>query len=333
MTQDEIRKLLGGYAANTLTEDERKVLFEAALEDQDLFNALQNEDALRELIEDPAARAAMRRGLEKRRAGFWSRRWIFGVLVPAAAAVVAIAVMYQPEGRVVPTGDSEPRLPAPAPQTETQPATPPVAAVAPPVAKQQQVSRARPNALPAPAPAPIPVPPSTAEEAVRARPAFAPALASARDVAPIPETIRAQFSSSAVVNAPLYQGPLVKYSLIRSGPEGQDIRVEVTPQVGGYLALFQVDESGNSTRVYPASEPAEVVFPNRTIQVPRSPIKVAEAGERLRLVVVPSPAPPLNGVVGGVVGSLANKAIAPAPLAPKQAAPAPLVIDIPLAPH
>ncbi len=40
MTQDEIRKLLGGYATNALTADERRILFEAALEDQELFNAL-----------------------------------------------------------------------------------------------------------------------------------------------------------------------------------------------------------------------------------------------------------------------------------------------------
>src|SRR5580700_1127561 len=161
MTQDESRKLLGGYAANTLTEDERQVLFEAALDDQELFNALQNEDVLRELIEDPAARAAMRRGLERRRPGFWSRRWIFGVLAPAAVALIAIAVMYQPAGRVVPTGDSAPRLPAPAPHAEAQPAAPPVV-VAPPVEKKQRAATSRLERT-APAPAPIPAPPSTAD--------------------------------------------------------------------------------------------------------------------------------------------------------------------------
>ena len=41
MTQDEIRKLLGGYATNELSADERRILFEAALEDQELFNALE----------------------------------------------------------------------------------------------------------------------------------------------------------------------------------------------------------------------------------------------------------------------------------------------------
>ncbi len=40
MTQDEIRRLLGGYATNTLTDGERTALFEAALEDQELFDAL-----------------------------------------------------------------------------------------------------------------------------------------------------------------------------------------------------------------------------------------------------------------------------------------------------
>ena len=64
MTQEEIRKLLGGYATNSLTDRERTALFEAALEDQELFNALQNEDALRELLADPATREQVRLALE-----------------------------------------------------------------------------------------------------------------------------------------------------------------------------------------------------------------------------------------------------------------------------
>ncbi len=52
-------------------------------------------------------------------------------------------------------------------------------------------------------------------------------------------------------NAPLYQGPLVRYSLVRSGPAGDDIRVEVTTGIAGYLALYQVDTRRNRERVYP----------------------------------------------------------------------------------
>ena len=50
MTNEEIQKLLGGYATNTLTEAERKVLFEAALDNQELFNAMQQEEALKDLL-------------------------------------------------------------------------------------------------------------------------------------------------------------------------------------------------------------------------------------------------------------------------------------------
>jgi hypothetical protein len=97
MTQDEIRKLLGGYATNALTADERRMLFEAALEDQELFNALENEDALRELLDDPASRDQVRQALAgpiaSKRPGFWSRRWLLGVAIPAAAAVILIIMM------------------------------------------------------------------------------------------------------------------------------------------------------------------------------------------------------------------------------------------------
>jgi len=47
---DEIRRLLGGYATGTLTDDERTLLFSAALEDQSLFDALADEEALREFV-------------------------------------------------------------------------------------------------------------------------------------------------------------------------------------------------------------------------------------------------------------------------------------------
>ena len=56
---DEIRNLLAGYATGTLTESERKALFEAALTDEGLFAAIADEQPLRELLEDPALRAEL----------------------------------------------------------------------------------------------------------------------------------------------------------------------------------------------------------------------------------------------------------------------------------
>ncbi len=48
--------LLGGYATNTLTDEEKRQLFEAALNDQALFDALADEEALKVMLADPEAR-------------------------------------------------------------------------------------------------------------------------------------------------------------------------------------------------------------------------------------------------------------------------------------
>ena len=52
MKQEDMEKLLGGYATDSLTDAERKALFDAALDDQELFNALHDEENLRDLLAD-----------------------------------------------------------------------------------------------------------------------------------------------------------------------------------------------------------------------------------------------------------------------------------------
>ena len=49
-------QILGGYATDTLTDEEKRELFEAALHDQALFDALADEEALKVLLTDPDAR-------------------------------------------------------------------------------------------------------------------------------------------------------------------------------------------------------------------------------------------------------------------------------------
>ncbi len=94
MSNEEIRKLLGGYATNTLTESERAALFEAALDDQELFNALQEEEALKSLLADPGARAEVRQALDGAASGngrpAWSLRWWAWGGAASAVAVGAI---------------------------------------------------------------------------------------------------------------------------------------------------------------------------------------------------------------------------------------------------
>ncbi|MEO8050746.1 MAG: hypothetical protein ABI833_10055 [Acidobacteriota bacterium] len=92
MTPDEIRKLLGGYAIGTLTDEERNLLFSAALEDQELFDLMADEEVLRELLAEPATRQALvaalqrqtplgapspgnQRGPQESAETFWARMW------------------------------------------------------------------------------------------------------------------------------------------------------------------------------------------------------------------------------------------------------------------
>jgi TolB-like protein len=80
MTGD-VRKLLGGYATGTLTEDERRALFAAALEDQELFNALAEEESLRRYLGDAEFREELSDALAPRETALH--------LVAAAAAAPA----------------------------------------------------------------------------------------------------------------------------------------------------------------------------------------------------------------------------------------------------
>lgn len=103
MSREEIQKLLGGYATDTLSEAERRALFEAALEDQELFDALAKEQALREVLQDPAARqqliVALGPAREPLLAHFWRELRKPAVLAMAgglaALLIVAALVMRQ----------------------------------------------------------------------------------------------------------------------------------------------------------------------------------------------------------------------------------------------
>jgi len=110
MKRAEAEKLLGGYATGTLTEAERKLLFEAALEDQELFEALADEEALRELLSDPRVRRRLLAALAEREAGLWERLWAWwrrpvawGVAGSVAVAALLV-VMLLPVVRTAPAG-------------------------------------------------------------------------------------------------------------------------------------------------------------------------------------------------------------------------------------
>src|SRR5206468_3065536 len=75
MSRDDIQKLLGGYATGTLTPEEQQALFEAALDDQDLFDQLAREQALRDLLCDPAAKAHLLIAIDSKPPRWWAGWW------------------------------------------------------------------------------------------------------------------------------------------------------------------------------------------------------------------------------------------------------------------
>src|SRR5438045_3218942 len=57
MNPEDIQKLLGGFATGTLTPAEQEELFHAALDNQQLFDALAREQSPRDLLREPPAGA------------------------------------------------------------------------------------------------------------------------------------------------------------------------------------------------------------------------------------------------------------------------------------
>ena len=88
MSEHDLEKLLGGFAANTLTPEERSQLYTATLQDQQLFNALADEQALKELLADPDVRRRLLQALQQPGASEsgWARPWWAWFRKPAGLA-------------------------------------------------------------------------------------------------------------------------------------------------------------------------------------------------------------------------------------------------------
>lgn len=152
MSEPDLEKLLGGFAADTLTPEEKQSLYAAALQDQQLFNALADEQALKELFSNPDVRLRLLALLEQKRASGtrnplswldWFRRpaglAFAGGLTAAALAVVLGVRIYQDSlkqaAQSVETGVTQP---APPPVVTTPASQPPSAKIAEPEMKTKE---------------------------------------------------------------------------------------------------------------------------------------------------------------------------------------------------
>jgi hypothetical protein len=142
MPEHDLEKLLGGFAADTLTAEEQQQLYRAALTEQQLFNALADEQALKELLVDPAVRRRLLQALQatqaERTGGSgswfdWFRRpsglaWAGG-LAGGVLAVVLGTSLYQESLRQETQATAQEETPSPAPSlpvsAPTQPVTSP----------------------------------------------------------------------------------------------------------------------------------------------------------------------------------------------------------------
>ncbi|MDH5640389.1 MAG: hypothetical protein OEY28_03770 [Nitrospira sp.] len=135
MPDHDLEQLLGGFAADTLTPEEQARLYSAALRDQQLFDALADEQALKELLADPAVRRRLLQALNQTGTGDtatwldWLRRpsglaWAGG-LAAAVFAVVLGTKIYEDSlkqaAQQMATEETRPAAPARHAPTLSQP--------------------------------------------------------------------------------------------------------------------------------------------------------------------------------------------------------------------
>jgi hypothetical protein len=123
VNRDEIQRLMGAYATGSLTENERKLLYDAALDDQDLFDQLAHEHALKELIDEPGARDRLIASLVPAETagsvGGWRKPLAWGLATTFVVGMSITAVMLTRSSLQTQTGQvqiaqlTEPARPAP----------------------------------------------------------------------------------------------------------------------------------------------------------------------------------------------------------------------------
>ena len=221
---DEVRKLLGGYATGTLTEEEKQVLFDAALHDNELFAVLADEQALKELLDDSAVRAQILRATEEPRFSFaaafgeWFERPKAKALIATAAVLLVVIgfnaarqAMEEKQAQIAEVRRPAPEAPPPpaAVEPQSKPAPQPVGKAA----KPKQEARNSIFVPPAPPPQAAAVPPPP------------PAKEAARDsaggvvggvIGGMPSSSLARFKAATAE-----QADPIRYELLLKGADGE----------------------------------------------------------------------------------------------------------------
>jgi hypothetical protein len=230
MNRDDVEKLLGGYAAGTLTESERQALFAAALEDQQLFESLAAEEPLRELLQDPAAKAQLLAALDDRPAPWYRRlmRPAFGIAAGAAMVLLAVFVRHEP--------------PKPEPVIVAETRHEPVRSFQPPLPVEKSplptVLRNKPAALPPPPVLSASPPPAAPVDAIAQATPAAPAAPAAQN-ATEPLSVAELDKESAKVAVPIVPAQPLRPTDFVAGAKGAAPAPPSSPPPARFLALFR----------------------------------------------------------------------------------------------
>jgi hypothetical protein len=256
MSREDVQKLLGGYATGTLTPEEQQALFAAALDDQELFDALGREQSLRDLLRDPAAKAEVLAALDGGRVPWYRHGWwrpAAVALAMAGIAVMAVVVTRKsaPKPEAVTVAELKAPAQAPAPEPRQMEQVPPgpaaqgqpgasalrrAKALTAPAENQYQAAEALKAAdalkkdMPAPpAPAAVP-PPAREEQAIQA-------TSGKQEAATQPPAAAPRFSSTAENTLAQQQAAPMMPQALQQGQQGQQM---------GQLGLRDVAAGGGA---------------------------------------------------------------------------------------
>ena len=253
MKPGDAERLLGGYAAGTLTPEERQALYSAALEDQQLYEALVREEPLRDLLADPAARANLLAALDHVLKPWYYREIHPGIIAAAvSAALIAVLVVKFWPVRIAPPINVISQAELPQPAKSELPTF---------LFSERQAATARSNPLPAPPVVPAAPSPSELPSAIKnvlaqssARPA--PPESPSPDVATDALIVRPQAFARAAVAVPTLE---VRYTILKKLPTGaftpvdpqQELEsadetvIRLEPNVNGFLYVLERADSGD----------------------------------------------------------------------------------------
>jgi hypothetical protein len=238
VTPEDARKLIGGYATGNLGDEERKALFAAALSEQELFDELVKEQALKELLDDPHARRRLLDQLRPAPQRNASWRWAAAGSLALATVMIAVVMMRMPQRPNAAPVQMATRLPAPPAPPLAPPVTPPAPSLRDSV--RAMPLQAAPQAQNRIAPAPIAAPSAQVDAVAKSKETAARAGGVIGGiVGGLPYRILRRDANGTFAEAPadsVFDG-------------GDAVRVRVDPPAAGILSLSVGGELLASIRV------------------------------------------------------------------------------------